>query len=420
MLNNQKNPLETRIVITGLGTINPLGNNVDEYWNNLIKGKSGVRLARYTDLSNYKIKIGAEVDLFDITDYFPKQIIQDKFDRFILFAHIAGTQAIKDSNLDFGNAPHRCGVLIGTGDAGLKTQIKSVKKMAQEGIRSISPFYVVSHIPNTGSSYIAREFNLQGPNFSINSACASSNHAIGISALMIKLGLADAMVTGGSDAVVNEMAFGGFGNIAALSRRNDSPETASRPFDKDRDGFVLGEGAGVVVLEELSHAKKRGAKIYCELKGIGFNCDAYDLVSPHPEGTGAAQAMEIAIADAQLNKDEINLINAHAPSTKIGDLSESKAICNVFKTNYKDINVHSTKSMIGHLIGAAGGVELIGAILAIEKGVIHPTINQFNQDPLIPLTIVKNNPKEKKINNIISNSFGFGGQNASIIVSRFF
>jgi 3-oxoacyl-[acyl-carrier-protein] synthase II len=414
-----RNPYETRVVITGLGTINPLGNNVNEYWDNLIKGKSGVRLVRNTNLGDYKIRIGAEIDLPDITEYFPKQIIQERFDKFIIYSHIAATQAFKDSGLCIDKEPFRYGVIMGTADAGLTTQIKSINQMFEKGIKSISPFYLVSHIPNTCASYFASQFNFQGPNFSVNSACASSNHAIGVAVLLIKMGMADAIISGGSDAVLNEMAFGGFGNLAALSRRNESPETASRPFDKDRDGFIIGEGAGVILLEELEHAKKRGAKIYCELKGFGFSCDAADLVSPDIDGRGAVISMRNSLQDARLNLNEIDLINVHAPSTKLGDQSESNAICNVFKNNYPEILVQSTKSMIGHLIGAAGSTELIAAIMAFERGVIHHTINLYNQDPDIPLTIVKNGPVEKKIKHILSNNFGFGGQNATIIISKY-
>ncbi len=414
-----RNPNETRIVITGLGTINPIANNVPEFWDNLIAGKSGVRLAQHTDLSNYHIKIGAEVDLPDLTEYFPKKYLTKRLDRFIIFAHIAATQALKDSGLEPDKEPQRIGVLIGTGDAGVETQFKNISNVINEGMNSISPYYVVGCIPNTASAYCAKEFNLQGPNFSVNSACATSNHAIGLSALMIKMGMADAMITGGSEAVVNVMGFGGFGVIGALSERNDSPETASRPFDRDRDGFVLGEGAGVICLEELEHAKKRGAHIYGELKGIGFGSDAYDLVTPHPEGRGARAAMELAIKDAQIDKSDIDLINAHGTSTPLGDLSESKAICKVFGEDTKDILVHSTKSMIGHLVGAAGGTEIIAALLAIEKGVVHPTINQFEQDPEIKINVVKNKPIETKIDYVLSNSFGFGGQNATIVVGKF-
>ncbi|MBN1898444.1 MAG: beta-ketoacyl-ACP synthase II [Spirochaetes bacterium] len=414
-----RDPYRTRVVITGMGTINPLGNNVKEFWENLEAGKSGIRLAQHTPLDNYYIKIGAEVDFPDLSEYFPKKYFLKRLDRFIIFGHVAAAQAFKDSGLETERSPRRFGALIGTGDAGVGIQVENIKNVFDHGMDSVSPYYVVGCIPNTASGYFAKEFNLQGPNFSVNSACATSNHAIGLASMMIKMGMADAMFAGGSEAVVNIMGFAGFGVIGALSQRNDSPQTASRPFDKDRDGFILGEGAGVICLEELEHAKKRGAHIYGELKGFGFSCDAHDLVAPHPEGRGACSAMELALENASLNKEQIDLINAHGTSTPLGDLSESRAICRVFKDNFKDIKVHSTKSMIGHLVGAAGGVEAVAAIMALKKDIIHPTINQFEQDPEILINVVKNKPVQAKVHHILSNSFGFGGQNASIIISRF-
>ena len=419
MIEMRRDPYATRVVITGLGTINPIGNNVKEFWDNLIIGKSGVRLAQHTDLSNFHIKIGAEVDLPDLTEYFPKKYLTKKLDRFIILAHVAAVQAFKDSGLDTSQEPQKYGVLIGTGDAGVGLQFKNISDVISMGMETVSPFYVVGVIPNTPSGYFAKEYNFQGPNFSVNSACATSNHAIGLSSLMIKMGMADAIITGGAEAVVNTMGFAGFGKIGALSERNDSPETASRPYDKNRDGFILGEGAGILCLEELEHAKKRGAHIYGELKGFGFSCDAYDLVAPHPEGKGAFAAVEDALKNAQLNKEDIDLINAHGTSTPLGDLAESKVICKVFGEHTSKIPVQSTKSMIGHLVGAAGGTEAIAAILALEKGIVHPTINQFEQDPEIKINVVKNKAIELKVNNILSNSFGFGGQNSVIIISRY-
>ncbi len=419
MINKKRNPYETRVVITGLGTINPIGNTVKEFWDNLTIGKSGVRLAQHTDVGDFKIKIAGEIDLPDLTPYFSKKYLIKRFDRFIIFSQIAATQAIKDSGLDVEKAPHRYGALIGTGDAGVGIHYTNIKKMINEGMDLVSPYYVVGSIPNTGSGYFAKEFNLQGPNFSVNSACATSNHAIAMSALLIKMGMADAMIAGGAEAVANIVGFAAFGVIGALSERNDSPETASRPFDKDRDGFILGEGAGVLCLEELEHAKKRGAHIYGEIKGVGMSCDAYDLVAPHPEGRGACAAMELAIQDAGLNKEDIDLINAHGTSTPLGDAAENRSIMKVFGPYAEKIPVHSTKSMIGHLIGAAGGTEAIAVILALEKGIVHPTINQFQQDPNIMLNVVKNNSIELKVDHALSNSFGFGGQNSSIVISRF-
>jgi 3-oxoacyl-[acyl-carrier-protein] synthase II len=415
----RRDPWATRVVITGLGTVNPLGNTVAEYWDNLTVGRAGVRLARHTDLDDYAVRIGAEVDLPPLEPYFPLRAMLRRLDRFIIFSHIAATQALLDSGLDVAAAPARYGAIIGTADAGVGVQFRNISNVLSRGIDAISPYYVVGTIPNTAAGYTAKEFNLQGPNFTVNSACASGNHAIGLAAMMIKMGLADAILTGGAEAVANVMGYGGFGVIGALSERNDSPETASRPFDRDRDGFVLGEGAGVICLEDLDHARRRGARIYGELSGWGFSCDAHDLVAPHPEGRGACAAMNAALESAGLTIDDVDLINAHGTSTVLGDLSESQAIHKVFGARARSIPVHSTKSMIGHLIGAAGGVEAIAAVLALERSVIHPTINQDNDDPAIGLAVVKNEPREARVKHVLSNSFGFGGQNATIVVSKF-
>ncbi len=420
----RRNPYETRIVITGMGTMNPIGNNVREFWDNLKIGKSGVRLAEKfaPDLVDFPVKIAAEVDYPEnITDFISKKML-NRFDRFAIFAHVAATQAFRDSGLDpavIEKDPTRYGAIIGTGEAGLGLHWETFDVMRNFGLDHTSPFYVVGVIPNTPAGYFAKENNFQGPNFSVNSACATSNHAIGNAAMMIRMGLSDVMVAGGTEAVAILPGFGGFNAIFALSRRNDSPETASRPYDKDRDGFVLAEGAGIVMLEELEHAKKRGARIYAELKGFGFSCDAFDLVAPHPEGRGGANAMENAIEDAQIDKSQVQLINAHGTSTQLGDLTESRGINKVFGSRTMDVLVHSTKSMTGHLIGAAGGIEAIATIMAFEEGVIHPTMNVFEQDPEIHLNVVKNKLMEKKIDVALSNSFGFGGQNSSIVLTRF-
>jgi len=417
----KRNPHETRVVITGMGTINPLANVVNEFWDNLIEGKSGIRLVKHTDLSDFSVQIGGEVDYPDLSEYFPQKMLR-RLDRFIIFGHVAATRAFKDAGLepvDIEKAPHLYGAIIGTGDAGSGLHYRMFHQIQEVGMDHASPFYVIGVIPNMPSAYFSKENNFQGPNFSVNSACATSNHAIGTAASMIKMGFAEVMLAGGTEAVLNVAGFSGFGVIRALSTRNDSPETASRPFDKDRDGFVLGEGAGILCLEELEHAKKRGARVYAELKGFGFSCDAHDLVAPQPEGRGAVIAMNSALESAALNKESVDLINAHGTSTTLGDIAESKAINKVFGEYTSSIIVQSTKSMIGHLIGAAGGVEAIASILAIEKGVIHPSVNIFNQDPQINLNIAADGPIEKKVRHVLSNSFGFGGQNASIILSEF-
>ncbi len=420
MYNIRRNPHETRIVVTGMGTINPLAQNVEDFWDNLAVGKCGLSLIQSFDVSSSSTKVGGETDYPEnILDYFPKKMVR-RLERFIIFGHIAATQAFKASGLDqdmINKNPHRYGAIIGTGDAGNDGHFKACRRIDKHGLESLTPFYVVSVISNAPSGYFARDFNFQGPNFSIGSACATSNHAIGTAAAMIKTGMADVIITGGTEAVLSPGGIAGFGVIYALSR-NPDPQTASRPFDKNRDGFVLSEGAGILCLEELEHAKKRGAKIYAELTGYGFSCDAFDLVAPHPEGEGAAMAMNSALFEAKLNYQDIDLINSHGTSTLIGDLSESKAIHKVFNSNANTIPVHSTKSMIGHLVGASGGVEAISSILAINKGIIHPSINVSEQDPEIDLNVVKE-PMEKEVKHVLSNSFGFGGQNSSIILSKY-
>ncbi|MBN1271381.1 MAG: beta-ketoacyl-ACP synthase II [Candidatus Aminicenantes bacterium] len=422
MRSTKNNFGERRVVVTGMGTINPIGNNVQEFWENLTAGKSGVRTAQHTDLSEFNVRIGGEVDFPDnIGDFFPKKLLK-RVDRFIVFGHVAAVQAYKDAGLEpslVEKNPFRFGAVIGTGDAGNGLHFEMCKRIQKQGMESVSPYYAVGVIPNMPPAFFAKEFHFQGPNFSVNSACATSNHAIISAMVLIKAGAADVMICGGTEGVLNEAGYSGFSIIYALSRRNDSPETASRPFDKDRDGFVLSEGAGVLCLEELEFAKKRGANIYAELKGFGLSCDAYDLVAPDPEGKGAAAAMALALQNAQLNKGDIELINAHGTSTILGDVAESRAIRQVFGERTDQIYVHSTKSMIGHLIGAASGTEAIASILAIQKGIVHPSINLFEMDPEIDLNIPSKAPVEFPVNNVLSNSFGFGGQNASLIISRF-
>jgi 3-oxoacyl-[acyl-carrier-protein] synthase II len=413
-----RDPREVRVVITGMGTINPIGANVKEFWDNLIKGKSGVRRLQAFPIDGYSVQIAGEIDLPDLTGYFKDKKMSRRLDRYVVLAQIAATQAIRDSGLDPEKAPQRYGVIIGTGEGGVGTRYNNTKKMLADGMQSTSPFFVMC-IPSTASGYFAMEWNLQGPCFSVNSACATGNHAMGVAASLIKMGMADAIFTGGAEAPIFPSGMAAFGNIMALSERNSSPETASRPFDRERDGFVLSEGAGVLCLEELEHAKRRGAKIYAELAGYGFSSDAYDLVAPHPESRGSAQAMKGALDSAKLNIDQVDLINCHAASTPLGDLAESKAINVVFRDRAQGVPAHSTKSMTGHPLGAASAVEAIAAILAIQEGVIHPTINQFEQDPRITLNVVRNQPRDARVNHVLSNGFGFGGENAAIALSRF-
>jgi 3-oxoacyl-[acyl-carrier-protein] synthase II len=402
-----------------MGAINPLGNTIGEIWDGLLEGKSGVRLAKNTDLNDYHIKIAGEIDLPDIKEYFNSPKMRKRLDRYILLGHVAGKQALADSGLEPEKGSERIGVIIGTGDGGLSAHLDNIPKITKDGMHTASLFYVLSAIPNTATAFFAQEAKLHGPSFSINSACATSNHVIGVATLMIKMGLADAIFAGGAEAVVNQAGIAAFGNIMALSDRNDSPETASRPFDVDRDGFVLSEGAAVLCLEDLEHAKKRGAKIYGEISGFGFTSDAHDLVAPHPEAKGASSAMEIALKTARLNPDDIGLVNAHGTSTPVGDKVEGIAVNNTFGSYGREVPVHSTKSMTGHLIGAAGATEVMAGILAFEKGLIHKSANLFKQDPEIDLNIVTETMEDNSIDHIMSNGFGFGGHNSSVIVSRF-
>lgn len=418
MTQSLRNPNEVRVVITGLGAITPIGNTVAEYWDNLIRGKSGVRRISTFSTDDYSVQIAGEIDLPDVGLYFKDRKMARRLDRYVVLAQIAGTQAIRDSGLEVDKAPHRYGALIATGDGGIGAHFINAKRIVQDGMQATSPFFVMC-IPNTASGYLAMEWNLQGPGFSVNSACASANHGFAVASVMIKAGLADAIFTGGSEAPIYPNALAAFGNIMALSERNDSPQTASRPFDRERDGFVLSEGAGVLCLEELEHARRRGARIYAELTGCGLATDAHDLVAPHPDARGSTQAIQNALDAAGLNPGEVDLINCHATSTPLGDLSESRAIERAFKELAAKTPVHSTKSMTGHPMGAASAIEAIAAILAIQKGVIHPTINQFEQDPKIGLNVVRNRPMEAKVDHVLSNGFGFGGHNASVIISRF-
>jgi 3-oxoacyl-[acyl-carrier-protein] synthase II len=422
MAKKRRNPNETRIVITGLGAITPIGNNVQDFWDNLLKGKNGIRTIQNFNTDEISIKFAGEVDFDRFHEYMPKKMLP-KLGRFIFLSQVASIQAFKDSGIqpeDVEKDPTNYGAIIGTGDGGSDIHVRNIRNSLETlNWDGVSPFYVVGLIANAAAGYFAKSTNFQGPNFSVSSACATSNHAIITAANLIKMGYADVIISGGTESTLNFAGLSAFNAIYALSRRNDSPETASRPFDKDRDGFVMGEGAGILCLEELEHAKKRGAKIYAEITGLGISCDAYDIVVPHPEGRGAMLAMKNAMEDAELNPEDIDVINAHGTSTILGDLSETSAIRKAFGKAADNILVHSTKSMIGHLIGAAGGTEAVASVQTILKNVVHPSINIFEQDPRIDLKIAANKPYEKKVTNVLSNSFGFGGQNSSIIISRF-
>lgn len=412
---------ERRIVITGLGVVSPIGLNVPDFWLALSQGKSGVRRLKNIAMPEFHVNLGAEIDLPEnAKDSFKNRKMFKRLDRFVILGALAGAQAVADSGLDIEASPERYGTLIASGEGGLDTHWEQVQRIATKGPAFTSPFYITNVIPNTASAFVSQEHNLQGPSYAISSACASSNHALGTAAMMIKMGMADAMFAGGSEAVCDIPSIAAFGTIGALSARNDDPDHASRPFDRDRDGFVMGEGSGVLCLEELEHARKRGAKIYGELTGFGFSSDAYDLVAPHPEGRGASRAITGSLEMSGINPEEVGLINCHGTSTPVGDMAECIAINRALGADLAtSIPSHSTKSMIGHLIGGTSAVEAIAALMVFEQGIIHPTINQFNKDPQINLNVIKEARDGKAVNHILSNAFGFGGHNACVVLSRF-
>lgn len=412
---------ERRVVITGLGAVTPIGLNVADYWASLQEGKNGVRRMQNIEMPDFHVQIAAEVDLPEnIKDHFTQKKMIKRLDRFVIMGAWAGAQAIADAGLDVHANPTRYGTIIASGEGGLGTHWEQIHRMRTKGFNSVSPFYITAVIPNSAAAFLSQEQNLQGPSFAVSSACASSNHALGIAVGLIKGGMADAIFTGGAEAVATPASIAAFGTIGALSCRNDLPEAASRPFDRDRDGFVMGEGAGVLCLEELEHAKARGAHIYAEITGFGFTSDAFDLVAPHPEGIGAARSIADSLKMGKIRPDQLGLINCHGTSTPAGDQAECLAINKALgRADAERVYVHSTKSMIGHLIGAAGAVEAIAALMTFEKGIIHKTRNLEHQDPEINLNVVKENTDGRKIDHILSNAFGFGGHNSSVLFSRF-
>jgi len=405
-----------RVVISGLGTVNALSSDVKEFWRAACAGRNGVSLIEQIDTSPFKVKFGGEVKHFT-----PEAVLNAKvarhLDRFAQFALVAAISAVNDSGLDFSREdPYRCGVIVGSGIGGLNEFEEQHARFIRGGPGKVSPFVIPKMIPNAAPGNISIHFGLCGPNTAVSTACASAAHAIADAMRCIQFGSADVMITGGSESVITNMGLGGFISARALSMRNDSPETASRPFDKDRDGFVLSEGAGILVLEDLDHAKRRGAAIYAELLGYGSTADAHHITAPHPEGRGAAQAMRVALQDAKLNPEDIQYINAHGTSTPLGDEAETKAIKEVFGEHAYRLAVSSTKSMLGHTLGASGGIELIVAALSIKHGVIHPTTNYQTPDPACDLDYVPNTARVMSVQHAISNSFGFGGHNCCLAV----
>ena len=411
-----------RVVVTGLGALTPLGNNVQDYWTGLVNGVSGADMITKFDASKFKTRFACEVKGFDVNDFFERKEGR-KLDGFSHYALVVADQAIIDSGLDLEKVNHdRVGVIWGSGIGGLKTFQDEVSAFAKgDGTPRFNPFFIPKMIADIASGHISIRYGFRGPNFTVVSACASSTNAINDAFTYIRLGKADMFITGGSESTVNETCVGGFNALQALSQRNDDPKTASRPFDLDRDGFVMGEGAGCLILEELEHAKARGAKIYAEIVGGGMSADAYHMTAPHPEGIGAANVMRAALEDAEMKPSDIDYINVHGTSTPIGDPQEVKAIQTVFGEDAYRLNISSTKSMTGHLLGAAGAIESIASILAIVHGIIPPTINHFTDDPAFDpkLNLTFNTAQKREVRAALSNTFGFGGHNASVIFKKY-
>lgn len=402
-----------------MGVVTPVGNDLPTFWESLIAGRSGVSPITTFDVSQYDTRFAASVRDYDAVKYFNSPKDARRCDRFVQLAFGATKQAYADSGLAEGSVdPERAGVLIGSGIGGLKTLEEQHAILVNKGPGRVSPFMIPMMISNMASGLISIEFGFQGPNFCIVTACATAGHSMGEGWKLIRDGEADVILAGGSEAAVVPLGLSGFSSMKALSSRNDAPEKASRPFDKDRDGFVLGEGAGVVVLEDYEHARRRGAKIYGEILGYGASADAYHMTSPPPGGAGAVRAMKAALHSANLNPDQIDYLNAHGTSTPIGDVCETQAIKTVFGESAKKLWVSSTKSMTGHLLGAAGSVEMAACLKAIETGIVPPTINLDNPDPQCDLDYVPNTAREGKIRTIMNNGFGFGGHNACLIARQ--
>jgi 3-oxoacyl-[acyl-carrier-protein] synthase II len=411
-----------RVVVTGLGALTPLGKTVDEYWQNLADGVSGCDYIKQFDVTKFKTRFACEVKDFDPTTYLDRKEAR-KMDRYCQFALIASDEAVNDAGITKENVnPDRVGVIFASGIGGLISFQEEVINFASgDGTPRFNPFFIPKMILDIAAGQISMRHGFRGPNFAVVSACASGTNAIIDAFDNIRLNKADVVVTGGSEAVISIAGVGGFNAMKALSERNDDPKTASRPFDKDRDGFVMGEGAGVLILESLEHALARGAKIYCEIAGGGATADAYHITAPHPDGLGARNVMKVTLADAGMKPEDIDYINVHGTSTPLGDVAETKAIVSVFGEHAYDLNISSTKSMTGHCLGAAGALEAIACILAVTKDIIPPTINHFTDDPELDpkLNFTFNKAQHKTVNAALSNTFGFGGHNASVIIKKY-
>jgi 3-oxoacyl-[acyl-carrier-protein] synthase II len=412
--------MKRRVVVTGMGAITPVGNDVATTWRSLIEGKSGTAPITKFDASNFPVKFAAEVKGFNPLDYMERKEAK-RADQYTQYAVAAARQAMTNANLVERNGmdPDRIGVIIGSGIGGLKSFEEQHDVYRERGVGKISPFFIPMFIADIAAGIVSMMFNAKGPNYATVSACATSAHAIGDAYRTIQYGDADMMITGGAEATVTPMAIGGFANMKALSERNDSPETASRPFDATRDGFVMGEGAGILILEELEHALSRGATIYAEIVGYGATGDAYHLTAPAPDGEGAQRAMKRALKDAGLEPKDIQYINAHGTSTPANDFNETRAIQAVFGDQAKKVNVSSTKSATGHMLGAAGAVEAVISTLVVGNGIIPPTINYHHPDPELDLNYTPNTSVKREVNAVLSNSFGFGGHNSTLAIKRY-
>lgn len=411
-----------RVVITGIGALTPIGNTAPEYWEGLTNGVSGAAPITRFDASMFKTQFACEIKNFDVLNFYDKKEAR-RMDPYTQYAMVSSEEAVRDSGLDIEKVnKDRIGVIFGTGIGGLTSFFHEVVAYAKgDGTPRFSPFFIPMMIADIAAGHISMKYGFRGPNYATVSACATSNHSLIDSFNYIRLGKADAIVTGGSEACVNEPAIGGFNSMKALSERNDDYKTASRPFDKDRDGFVLGEGSATLILEEYEHAKARGAKIYAEVVGGGMSADAYHITAPHPEGLGVIAVMKSALDDAGLKPEDIDYVNVHGTSTPLGDVAELKAIKQVFGDHAYNLSISSTKSMTGHLLGAAGAIEALASILALKKGIIPPSINHFTDDPDIDsrLNLTFNTAQQREVKYALSNTFGFGGHNASVILKKY-
>jgi 3-oxoacyl-[acyl-carrier-protein] synthase II len=406
-----------RVVITGMGVVTPLAIDLPAYWDRLLNGKSGIGSIEQIDTTEFKVKFGGEIKNWTPENSFDSRACR-RMDRFTQFAMVAALEAIKSSGLDIAKEdPFRVGTIVGSGIGGLtEYETQHTKFLQGGGPKGISPFVIPKMMPNAAAGNVSIHFGLSGPSRAVSTACASAADAIADALRCIQLGDAEVMVAGGSEAAITYMGLGGFISARALSSRNDNPQAASRPFDKDRDGFVLSEGAGILILEEIEHARKRGATIYAELLGAGATSDAHNITAPHPEGAGAMRAMQLALKSAKLNPSDIDYINAHGTSTDLGDAAETMAVKKVFGEHARKLAISSTKSMIGHLLGASGGVELVATVMAIKDSVVHPTINLDTPDPACDLDYVPKVARKMPVRYALSNSFGFGGHNSSLVV----